>query len=260
MIQIYKKYHIAYWTIGILCIIAMLVLDFLFPKLIILWFLLIAVCVVIDASVFMRLASKKLSDEVIVLYNDCRVQEYIDSLYLLMGNSKGVAKSIFNYLLASGYALQNDYDKVYECCKYITHKAHKTEYHLRMIDYYLNKEQPDLAEKEIEELKKRIAKVRNAKYKSSLELSVKSAEYGVRIKRGDYEGAEEFYLGVLASPNCKYRITKTSYSFALAKLLMLKGDNEGARQYLQVSLENAGDTKYKEFSEKRLAEIDQIIR
>lgn len=259
MIQIYKKYHAAYWIIGILCIIAMLALDFLFPKLIPLWLFLIFVCVVINAYVFTMLASKKLTAEVIVFYNDCRVKEYINALYLLMGNSKGVAKSVFNYLLASGYALQNDYEKVYACCQNITHKAHKTEYHLRMIDYYLNKEQVDLAEKEIEELKKRIAKVRYAKYKSSLQLSVKGAEYAIRIRRGDFEGAEEFYLGVLASPNCVHKITKTSYSFALGKLLMLKGDNEGARQYLQTSLENAGDTKYKELAEKKLAEIDQSV-
>lgn len=95
------------------------------------------------------------------------------------------------------------------------------------------------------------------KARASYELSLKSGEYALRVRRGDYEGAEEFYLGVLASPRSTVNITRTSYSYALGKLLVLKGDPEGARPYLKTSYETAGDSKYRKFAEKKLAEIDQ---
>ena len=47
------------------------------------------------------------------------------------------------------------------------------------------------------------------------------------------------------------------YVLVLGKLLVLTGDPEGARPYLKTSIETAGDSKYREFSEKKLAEIDQ---
>ena len=257
MIGCYKQYHIAYWTIGIILMIGMIAFDFMHIDLFWLSFIVCVVLIILDAIFFTRLTSKKLANEVIVLLNDCRIHDYINEVDRLLSKKKGPTRSMYNYMIAAGYSMLNDYDKVYECCQKITVRSHMSEYHVRMIDYYLNKEQFELAEKEMEEMKKLLSKMKKKSTKAGYEMSLKSAEYALRIRRGDYGGAEEFYLGVLASPNTKANITRTSYSYALGKLLVLKGDPEGARPYLKTSIETAGDSKYKEFSEKKLAEIDQ---
>ena len=255
MISCYKNYHIIYWTIGIIAVTAMVILDFCNFALWPLWTLICICLVLIDAYIFTKLGAKRLSEEVVVLYNDCRIHEYLEAVEKLLGKRKGPLKSMYSYMMAAGYSLIDEYDMVFECCQNITYKPHKMEYRTRMIDYYINKEQFDLAEKEIEEQKTAVKRVKNKIYKNKIELSLKSAEYSIRIKRGEYEGAEEFYLGILASPQAKYNITKTSYSYALGKLLVLKGEPGGARQYLEASHETAGDSKYKKLSEKLLESI-----
>lgn len=50
-------------------------------------------------------------------------------------------------------------------------------------------------------------------------------------------------------------ITEVSYSYALGKLLFLKGEPERARKYLQVAIDLGGDTKYKKFAEELLQKI-----
>lgn len=259
MIECYKHYHIAYWTIGIILILGMIVFDFMRIDLFWLSFIVCIALVILDAVIFTRLTSKKLANEVIVLLNDCRIHDFIDEVNRLLSRKKGPIRSMYNYMLATGYSMLDDYDKVYECCQKITVKSYKSYYYIRMIDYYLRKEQLELAEKDMEELRKLLSKMKNKNIKSTMGMSLKSAEYAQRIRRGDYEGAEEFYLGVLASPNTKTNIIRTSYSYALGKLLILKGDPEGARPYLKTSYETAGDSKYKSFAEKKLAEIDQTV-
>ena len=124
-----------------------------------------------------------------------------------------------------------------------------------MIEYYLKNEQIDKAQNEIEELGKLTAKMKNPKYKESNEFSIKNAEYYIRIKQGNYEGAEEHYLKVLQTVRPLYPITEASYSHALGKLLILKGEPERAKEYLQVACNVGGDTKYKKFSEELLQKI-----
>ena len=51
-------------------------------------------------------------------------------------------------------------------------------------------------------------------------------------------------------------LTKCSYSYALGKLLALKGEPERAREYLQVAYDLGGDTKYKKFAAEQLQKLD----
>ena len=122
MISIYKKYHIAYWCIGVFLIICMIAVMFLFwkekwyfPLLVLIPTILL---VVVNAIVFTRLATKKLSDEVIVLINECQANNYINTLKSLFENkAKGPVVNTYNMLLADGYAVIDDYDSVYYCCQ-----------------------------------------------------------------------------------------------------------------------------------------------
>ena len=256
MIQIYRKYHIAYWTIGVLLIIAMIVADILFrayiPSIIIVLLLVIA-----DAVFFTRLTSNKLAREVMVLFNECRANEYIDTLKkLFAGKTRGPVVSMYNMMIAGGYAVIDDYNSVYDCCQNIKSKNYRTEYHKFMIEYFINKDLLDQAQNEINELRKLLEKVKKPKYRESLEQSITNAEYAIRIKCGNYEGAQEHYEKMLAEIGHVATITNVSYSYALGKLLYLKGEPQKAKEYLQVPIELGGDTKYKWFAEDILAKIE----
>ena len=125
-----------------------------------------------------------------------------------------------------------------------------------MIDYYVSRGQFDLAESEIETLRKRLGTVKNPKFKENLETSIKNAEYAMRIKQGNYEGAEEHYKKMMETVKPLLPIGKASYSYALGKLYFLKGEPERAREYLQVACDLGGDTKYKMFAEEILKAIE----
>ena len=140
MISIYKKYHIAYWCIGVfllICTIAVMFLfwreDWYFPLLVLIPILIL---VGINAKVFTLLATKKLSNEVIVLINECQANNYINTLKNLFENkAKGPVVNTYNMLLAEGYAVIDDYDAVYECCQKITSKAYLSSRRNFMIGY-----------------------------------------------------------------------------------------------------------------------------
>lgn len=267
MISIYRKYHIAYWCVGIALIIGLVIANFTLCKHN--WYPAIPVTavtiilVLVDAFVFTKLASKKLTNEVLPLFFNCQVHDYINEMNRLFAEkAKGANVSLYNSLVARGYGSIDDYDSVYECCQKIKAKAYKAEYHKLMIEYYLKNEQIDKAEDEIEELRKLTEKMKNLKYKEGSETSIKNAEYYIRIRQGIYEGAEEHYLKMLDTIKPLYPITEASYSFALGKLLVLKGEPERARKYLQTATDLGGDSKYKKFAEgflQKIAAGEQII-
>ncbi len=214
------------------------------------------ILVFVDAIVFARLTSKKINNEVLPLLYNCQVHRFIDEMNRLFENkAEGAVLSIYNSIVARGYSVIDDYDSVYDCCKKIKAKAYKPEYHKLMIEYYLKNEQIDKAQNEIEELRKLTEQMKNTKYKEDSELSIKNAEFYIRIKQGNYECAEEHYLKALQTVKPLYPITEASYMHALGKLLILKGEPERAKEYLQVACDIGGDTKYKKFAEELLQKI-----
>lgn len=262
MISIYRKYHIAYWCTGIVEIVGMVTAILLLCRHS--WYPAIPVTavtvilVLIDAFIFTRLASKKLSNEVLPLFYNCQVHKFIDEMNrLFVKKAKGTVVSLYNSVVARGYGSIDDYDSVYECCRKIKAKGYQSEYHMFMIEYYLKKEQFDKAQEEIEALRKLMEKMKNPKYIESCGISIKNAEYYIRIRQGNYEGAEEYYQKQLDTIKPLYPITEASFSHALGKLLILKGEPERARKYLQTAIDLGGDTKYRKFAEELLRQIDQ---
>ncbi len=259
MISIYKKYHIAYWCIGILLLISFIAALVTIGKFA--WYvpvlLLIPVVLLIfvDAFIFTRLASQKLTKEVIVLYGDCRIREYIDNLQKLFAGKKGTVVSLYNVLLERGYAAAGEYDKVYECSQKIKSRVYRAQQLESLIDYYINMDRIEDAKKEIEELRKLTGKIKNAGLKKSCETSIRNAEYSIRIKQGEYEGAVEHFTNTLNDLNPLLTISKVSYSYTIGKVLLLQGEPEKARAYLQTAYDLGGDTKYKRYAEERLKEI-----
>lgn len=262
MISIYRKYHIAYWCVGIIDIIVMVAVMIGFWRDV--WYFPVLVTlgtipfIMVDVVVFMRLASKKLSKEVLPLFYNCQVHEFINELNRLFAKkAKGANISLYNSLVARGYGSIDDYDSVYECCQKIKAKGYKAECHRSMIEYYLKNEQFDKAQEEMEALRKLMEKMKNPKYIEGCDTSIKNAEFYIRIKQGNYEGAEEHYQKQLDTIKPLYPITEASYSHALGKLLFLKGEPERARKYLQKAVDLGGDTKYKKFAEELLLKLDE---
>ena len=69
---------------------------------------------------------------------------------------------------------------------------------------------------------------------------------------GNYDGAEEHYKKMLETIKPLCPLTEVSYSYALGKLLILKGEPEKAKEYLNVACEKGGDTKFRKFAEEKL--------
>ena len=262
MIQLYKRYHIAYWCIGIALIACMVISMFLlwnaFPGAPFLPFFPTVFLVLVNAAVFTRLTSNKINSEIVPLLSNCEANRYLSEMQALFNGKANnrVIASIYNTYLASGYAVINDYNSVFDCCQKIKSGNYQVARNASMIDYYVSGGMFDLAEHEIETLRKRLGKVKNPKLKENLEIRIKNAEYAMRIKQGNYEGAEEHYKKMMETVKPLLPIGKASYSYALGKLYVLKGEPERAREYLQVAYDLGGDTKYKMFAEEILKAIE----
>lgn len=264
MISIYKNYHVAYWCIGIALMTGMVIAivafsdnTWYFPLTII---ILTIILIFVNAFIFTRLASQRLTKEVLPLLYDCRAHEYIDRLRALFDKkTKGSVVSLYNTMLAWGYGAVDDYESVYECCRKITAKNYQLGKSQSMIDYYIKKDQIDLAQNEIEDLRKKTVLMKNPKLKETFEISIKNAEYAIRIKQGNYEGAEEHFKKMLDTIKPIKPLSQVSYSYSLGRLLILKGEPERAKEYLQVAYDLGGDTKYKTFAKEQLLNIgDQL--
>ena len=259
MISVYKGYFAIYWVVGALCVICAGLWSHFFDASWGLAFPVVVSILIITVIILHRLAMKKFTSEVISCYNECRVREFMDKLNKLLGNKRSKQmRSFYNYLAAMGYSALGDYDSLYECLPKITAKSHRTEYLKRSIDYYFYNDQIELAQPYIDELKTLYEKQRNKAYKASLQLFLKYTDIYIRVKNGNYEGAEEFFLGILNSPAAKAPITKASFSCGLAFLLIKMGDVEGAKPYLKTASVFGGDTRYKTKADKKLAELEQI--
>ena len=262
MISLFKKYQVAYRCIGIMLIICMVAVmifgwkgQWYFPFLVLIPTIILIFC---SATVFTVLATKKLSKDVIILLNECQVYNFLYTVKNLFDKKvRGPNVSLYNALLAEGYAAVDDYEACYECCQKIKAKAYLFQRRKHMIEYYLKKEQLAQAEAELEEMQKQFNQIRNAKLKTDLADSVKNAEYAIRINKGDYEGAVEHYKKMLDTIKPLYPLTKVSYSCAIGRVLILKGDSESAKEYLKVAYELGGDTKYRKIAEDKLQMLNE---
>jgi len=107
------------------------------------------------------------------------------------------------------------------------------------------------------ELRKQLPRIRNQKSRENFEISLKNFEYAIRIKNGDYEGAVEHYKKMLDTIKPLYPLTKVSYSCAIGRVLILKGDSESAKVYFKVAYELGGDTKYRKIAEDKLQMLNE---
>ena len=103
-----------------------------------------------------------------------------------------------------------------------------SEYHSRMFDYYLDKENIEYAKDEIAALQTLYSKAKKDREKLYLKDYIDNCEHVLRIHLGDYEGAEEYYLKKLDEFKDGPLLSRVSYSFGMGKLMFKTGENERA--------------------------------
>ena len=254
--QLYKSLRGIYWIVGAICIVILWVIGFRFPQYF--WKSIAAVIFILfmTISILSKVAVLKFKEEVFFYLENCRVNEYLEKVSTLFSKKRDKdSVSAYAYLMALGYDALGDYDAMYDCCLRITRKGHMSEYHSRMFDYYLDKENIEYAKDEIAALQALYSKAKKDREKLYLKDYIENCEHVLRIHLGDYEGAEEYYLKKLDDFKDGPLLSRVSYSFGMGKLLFKKGENERAKEYLKFAHENGGDSKYKGKAEKVLARI-----
>ena len=254
--SLYKSLKGIYWIVGAICIVILWVIGFRFPQYF--WKSVAAVVfiLIMTISILSKVAVLKFKEEVFFYLENCRVNEYLEKVSTLFSKKREkVALSANAYLMALGYDALGDYDAMYDCCLRITRRDHMSEYHTRMFDYYLYKENFGYAKDEIAALQAMYSKEKNDREKLLLKDHIDNCEHALRIHLGDYEGAEEYYLKKLDEFKDGAMLSRVSYSFGMGRLMFKKGEYERAKEYLKFAYENSGDTKYKEKAETILAQI-----
>lgn len=257
MIFIYKRYQIAYWCSACLLAILMIAAIFMSPYSMVSIIIVGGLLIFADAFICTHLATVKFVKELFGLLNDCRAHDYMDELDKHFKNkTRRSDKTIYNEMLIHGYEALDDYDAVYECVKNIKGNAYEFECHSAMFGYFMKKRDYDRSRIELEELKRSAEKRRYQKFRNRCDISIRNAEYALRVEQGEYSGAGEYYTEILTTTNPLLPLTKASYSYGMGRLLVLKGEPAKAREYLQVASEFGGDTKYKKLADEMLRNLD----
>lgn len=261
MISLYKRYQIAYWCSSILLAILMIAAIFMFsdgsPYSMARIIIIGGILIFADAFICTHLSTVTFGKEICGLLNDCRANDYLDELDKHFKNkTKRSDKTIYNEMLIHGYEALDDYNAVYECVKNIKGNAYEFECHNAMFGYFMKNRDFDRARSELEELKRSAEKRRYQKLRNRCYISIRNAEYALRVEQGEYGGAGEYYTEILTTTNPLLPLTKASYSYGMGRLMVLKGEPDKAREYLQVASRFGGDTKYKKFADEMLYKLD----
>ena len=258
MISVYKYLYAIYWIVGALCVAGGAYMVLLNKEKVFLYWILFLGIMVLTAYILTIVAIKKFNNEVISLLLNCHANDYMEMLEKKLGkNRRKNMKSAYNYLKAMGYSSLGDYDALYECTQQITSRSHKSEYLRRLCEYYINTDRFIEARDLLDQLNVLTSSIRKKTYRESLETSIKMMDYSIKVKNGDYEGVEEYYKGLLehSTPSTVSLLSKVSISFALGNLLVIKGENEHAKEHLRFAFENGGDTKYVKAADSLLSKI-----
>lgn len=257
MFSRYVSLRILYYSIGALLIAGSAFFTANYPNLMLLDLFAVLVIVLILIGVLTVIAFKMFNKEVMSCLYDCHVREYMDKLDKRMKTARAPAmKSSYADYSALGYIMLGDYDSAFDCCQKITTDVNRPNYYRYMVEYYLNRGLMDQAEKTLCDYK---AFAIACKKKSVVKLCnrhMKDVEYAVNVRKGIFDGAEEYYRKRLNDDEVKkVLISKVSFSYSLGKLLLIKGDKVQAKEYLQFAFDNAGDTKYRALSGQLLSEV-----
>ena len=254
MLYIFKSFRVIYWAVAVCCIIGSGVLAYFFPDLIFATIILMAIIIFLTMIILTKVTRNKFKNEVMSLLYDCRAQDYMDKVEALLGNRRAKwMRSTYSWLMALGYDVIGDYEAMRESCQNITVKSHMSEYHRRMCSYYVEMDQIDLANKEIESLKA-LASAAGGPERAHIEQYIGECVRAVRIKLRDVEGMDQHFEGAMSKAE-PVLLTRVSVAETYGQVLIFKGDLEQAKKQLLFASKYGGDTKYKKFADILLESI-----
>lgn len=254
MVSAYKGLFAIYISVSFASIIAAAIVSTYYPESAFSSFVFAILIICITMIILSRIARRKFADEVLVHFKNCQIHEFMEKLEHRMGRKHGVMRSAYNYLAAMGHSALGNTEDVYACAQKITARSHRTEYLRRMIDYYVTLEQFEAAKPYIAEISQLAAKQKE-QYKQVLEDYLINVDIHIRMSKGDVSGAEEFYTDYLINRGELPLISRVSFSYSLGLVLMMKGENERAKEYFEIAAKNGGDTKYQLRAAEKLAEL-----
>ena len=255
MISVYKGLFAIYWIEAIICVVAGTVLTMFFPEHIIAIILVMFLILLATLMVLMKVTHDKFKNEVMSLLYDCRAQDYMDKVESLLGNRRSKSlRSTYAWLMALGCDVIGDYEAMRAHCNNITVKTHMSEYHRRMCSYYVEMDQIDLANKEIESLKA-LASAAGGPERAHIEQYIGECVRAVKIKHHDIEGLDQHFEGAVSKAE-PVLLTRVSAAETYGQVLILKGEYEQAKKQLQFASKYGGDTKYKKYADTLLGSIN----
>lgn len=255
MISLYKGLYAVYLSVAALCAAGAAVAVYFYPTQAI-SIVSIAIIIFGFTGIFIiRITREKFKNEVMSLLYNCRAQDFMDKVDELFKDKHSKAhKSTYAWLKALGYDVIGDFDAMYECCQNITKKSHMSEYHRRMITYYVEKDNIERAKDEIEKLKV-LSSTTSGPDKIMIDRYIGEGTRAIKLKLHDVEDLDKFYEGESTDAG-SVLLSLVSFAETYGQVLIIKGEKEKARKQLLFASENGGDTKYKKYADKLLAELD----
>lgn len=255
MISLYKGLYAVYLSVAALCAAGAAVAVYFYPTQAI-SIVSIAIIIYGFTGIFIiRITREKFKNEVMALLYNCRAHDFMDKVDELFKDKRSKAhKSTYAWLKALGYDVLGDYEAMYESCQNITKKSHMSEYHRRMITYYVEKNDIERAKDEIEKLKV-LSSTTSGPDKMMIDRYIGEGTRAIKLKLHDVEGMDSYYEGESDNTG-SVLISKVSFAESYGQVLIIKGEKEKARQQLLFASENGGDTKYKKYADKLLAELE----
>lgn len=258
MVNLYKRTFITYWVIAVILLAGLWAWLTLRPQDFAVALFVMLVVILATVFILKRISAKLFNEEVMAPFLNCQINEFMEKLDKRLSRKRSANnRSSYYYLKAMGYNALGDYDKEYECAQNVSGQAYRAEYYKHHINYFINKDMFTEALDYMKQLEEYMPGVRNQQYRESIELFLKTSDYAIKVRQGDYEGAEEFLSEVVEKSSDEPMITRVSYTYNLAKVIFLKGkDMELAGKYFRFVIENAGDTKFRKLAEEKLAQIE----
>lgn len=255
MISIYKGYRAVYWAVGIACVLCTAVCTYYFPKYAIAIISLMAIIIFSTMMILMRATKNKFKNEVMSLLYDCRAQDYIEKVESLLGKRRSSnLRSTYSWLMALGYEVIGDFETMREHCMNITKKSHRSEYHRRMCIYFVEKNEIELANKELESLKVLAAAAKGPEI-AHLNYFVGECVNAVKVKTNDFEGLDQYYASS-GMANNPVLLTRVSVAETSGYVLLKIGKTEEAIKQLEFASKYGGDTKFKRYADILLGTIN----
>ncbi len=255
MLLVYKKLFALYFITGILGLFSLIVLIdniFIAVPTAFLW-------VFICAVVFQIIANTKYK-KIVDLNNNCKIAEYLDRNSVLL--SKATDKAVRDVLIVNmvvGCINIGDFERADRLIKSLEPNFKNTAngnysaavYYSHLCQYYISVHEFEKARSTLDTLKIYINDRKLTQlHKNDLEKRFTANSFSLDIAKGEFSGAEKYYIHRKGIENIL--ISKVTSSYHLAKIYLNTDRAHLALPELEYIIQNGGDTYYKKWAKEEI--------